>query len=129
MLPPPHKILRRGTPELEEALKKGEVHLSLPHTEWALWMDRSVEIKSVTTTPTTNTSNEEIEKTKASSSPQKEGETTPKTRKNITLTRFRDIIGHAAVKLRMEEILLPLALPQQLADSIGLHHMRGVPGV
>lgn len=32
--------------------------------------------------------------------------------------RFGDIIGHAAVKLRLEEVLLPLALPQDLAASI-----------
>jgi hypothetical protein len=33
-------------------------------------------------------------------------------------TRFADIIGHAAAKLRIEEILLPSALPPHLADSI-----------
>ena len=32
--------------------------------------------------------------------------------------RFRDIIGHAAAKLRLDEALLPLALPSSLADSI-----------
>ena len=31
-MPPPRKILRRGTPELEDALLKGEVLLSLPTT-------------------------------------------------------------------------------------------------
>jgi hypothetical protein len=31
---------------------------------------------------------------------------------------FKNIIGHQAVKLRMEEVLLPLALPTSLAQSI-----------
>mgnify|MGYP005848145281 CR=1 FL=1 len=34
------------------------------------------------------------------------------------LPRFCDIIGHGQVKLRCEEILLPLALPRHLANSI-----------
>lgn len=33
-------------------------------------------------------------------------------------TRFSDIIGHSSAKLRIEEILLPSALPPHLADSI-----------
>lgn len=33
-------------------------------------------------------------------------------------TRFRDIIGHTQAKLRLDEALLPLALPPDLADSI-----------
>jgi SpoVK/Ycf46/Vps4 family AAA+-type ATPase len=33
-------------------------------------------------------------------------------------TRFSDIIGHGSVKLRIDEILLPLALPPSLTDSI-----------
>jgi hypothetical protein len=35
-----------------------------------------------------------------------------------TSTRFSDIIGHASVKLRIDEMLLPLALPLTLAQSI-----------
>ncbi len=34
------------------------------------------------------------------------------------LPRFRDIIGHNAVKIRLDEVLLPLALPPLIADSI-----------
>ena len=33
-------------------------------------------------------------------------------------TRFSDIIGHGAAKLRLDEVLLPMALPPALADSI-----------
>jgi hypothetical protein len=35
-----------------------------------------------------------------------------------TSTRFSDVIGHASVKLRIDEMLLPLALPPALAQSI-----------
>jgi len=35
-----------------------------------------------------------------------------------SLPRFNDIIGHSAVKLRLDEVLLPLALPPALADTI-----------
>ena len=31
---------------------------------------------------------------------------------------FRDIIGHGQAKLRLDEALLPLALPRDLADSV-----------
>jgi disulfide oxidoreductase YuzD len=33
-------------------------------------------------------------------------------------TRFSDIIGHGAAKLRLDEMLIPLALPRCLADRI-----------
>ena len=33
-------------------------------------------------------------------------------------TRFSDIIGHGAAKLRLDEMLLPLALPIELAQSV-----------
>ena len=36
----------------------------------------------------------------------------------MSTVRFRDIIGHSTAKLRLEEALLPLALPPSLADSI-----------
>lgn len=41
-------------------------------------------------------------------------------------TRLRDIIGHAAVKLRIEEIILPLGLPFEVADSV-LKGIRSIP--
>jgi SpoVK/Ycf46/Vps4 family AAA+-type ATPase len=37
-------------------------------------------------------------------------------------TRFSDIIGHSDAKLRIDEILLPLALPSSLTDSV----LRGI---
>ena len=33
-------------------------------------------------------------------------------------TRFTDIIGHGSAKLRLDEMLLPLALPSSLANSV-----------
>jgi len=41
-------------------------------------------------------------------------------------TRFKDIIGHGAVKLRIEEMLLPMALPISVADSV-LTGIRALP--
>jgi len=41
-------------------------------------------------------------------------------------TRFSDIIGHGQAKLRLDEMLLPLALPPSLAASI-LKGVRAVP--
>jgi SpoVK/Ycf46/Vps4 family AAA+-type ATPase len=43
-----------------------------------------------------------------------------------TTTRFSDIIGHASVKLRIDEMLLPLALPPSLSESI-LTGVRSLP--
>ena len=41
-----------------------------------------------------------------------------KTSKGQVSIRFSDIVGHGAVKLRLDEVLLPMALPPALADSI-----------
>jgi ATP-dependent 26S proteasome regulatory subunit len=41
-------------------------------------------------------------------------------------TRFEDIIGHSAVKVRCDEILLPMALPTSVTDSI-LTGVRSLP--
>ncbi|KAL7448818.1 hypothetical protein ACHAWC_000950, partial [Mediolabrus comicus] len=41
-------------------------------------------------------------------------------------TSFRDIIGHGQAKLRLDEALLPLALPPDLADSV-LSGIRAAP--
>jgi len=43
-----------------------------------------------------------------------------------TLPRFSDIVGHGAVKLRIEEVLLPLALPPEIAQSV-LTGIRSIP--
>jgi hypothetical protein len=42
----------------------------------------------------------------------------PSSRNHLEQTRFADIIGHANAKLHMEELLLPLALPPEVADTI-----------
>ena len=41
-------------------------------------------------------------------------------------TRFKDIIGHGAVKLRIEEMILPMALPTTVAQSV-LTGIRALP--
>jgi hypothetical protein len=46
-----------------------------------------------------------------------DGNDVPKTLPTVTTT-FKNIIGHQAVKLRMEEVLLPLALPTSMCKSI-----------
>lgn len=40
--------------------------------------------------------------------------------------RFSDIIGHASVKLRIDELILPLGLPTFIAESV-LKGIRSVP--
>jgi hypothetical protein len=49
--------------------------------------------------------------------PQREKPENPQQEQYPT-TRFSDIIGHSHAKLRLDEALLPLALPSKLADSI-----------
>lgn len=44
----------------------------------------------------------------------------------ISTTRFDDIIGHGDVKVRMDELLLPLALPPSWTDSL-LRGVRALP--
>lgn len=41
-------------------------------------------------------------------------------------TRLKDIIGHASVKLRIDELILPLGLPAAIADSV-LTGIRSIP--
>jgi ATP-dependent Clp protease ATP-binding subunit ClpA len=190
LLPPPAKVLKRGTQEIEDAMKKGEVTLSLPPQELAAWLypqkqqqeecaidvedgstimasDSNGSIHSVYSNFPDDTSgmqpslNEEMhdgrgnhhhqvdeEATTQQTQQQKDDDdhggndsparascdasasstvdVTPsstrkrdvKTMSEQSRTRFRDIIGHGAVKLRLDEILLPLALPTNLADSI-----------
>ena len=175
-MPPPRKILRRGTPELEDALIKGEVLLSLPPTttnapiswtgrdssSWGESTNVSDEtsmigeekvLKPFMTLERKNDSGEttdggekEDECRSTTSSihednagsivykidTSKEGEehdddddddikaqkASKSMPKEIISTKFSDIIGHGPVKLRLEEVLLPLALPPSLADSI-----------
>jgi hypothetical protein len=136
-LPPPSKILRRGTPELEDALENGEVELSLPHHELTSWMGRSSGWKhaaTVTKEESKQGNFQDSTSTEGSTSSSSAGQTTndngqeenvlqepqqtKSKSKGVVSTKFNDIIGHSHVKLRLEEVLLPLALPPQLADSI-----------
>jgi SpoVK/Ycf46/Vps4 family AAA+-type ATPase len=41
-------------------------------------------------------------------------------------TRFKDVIGHGAAKMRIEEMLLPMALPPSVASSV-LIGIRALP--
>jgi len=45
---------------------------------------------------------------------------------NANVTQFKDIIGHQSVKLRLDEILLPLALPASISRTI-LKGVRSLP--
>eukprot|EP00536_Pseudo-nitzschia_multiseries_P002180 jgi/Psemu1/182982/e_gw1.29.141.1 len=45
---------------------------------------------------------------------------------NRAVVRFKDIIGHQSVKLRLDEVLLPLALPTALSNQI-LKGIRSLP--
>ena len=148
IMPPPKKVLRRGTPELQDALIKGEVLLSLPNNA-PTWIGRSWDGSADSPTMDLVSISQEDDKTKdvivlegkkspsktsvnatamvvhkMDSSKDEEDEDDFKSlktsagTKNIVATKFSDIIGHGAVKLRLEEVLLPLALPSSLADSI-----------
>lgn len=139
-LPPPRKILRQGTAELEDALENGEVELSLPQHELSSWMgnvrgwkcstvanDGSKPAKLQDSASKSSCTRTSCSKTAGQQTMNGGGneETVhqdlqvekPKQKAAVT-TKFRDIIGHGHVKLRLEEVLLPLALPQPLADAI-----------
>jgi SpoVK/Ycf46/Vps4 family AAA+-type ATPase len=183
LLPPPAKVLKRGTPEIEDAMNKGEVTFSLPPQELAVWlhphqeqqecaMDVLVEDGSIMASDSNGSMHsdysnfhddlsgiqtslnkemgderrnhqvedeEEATQTqrdddRAGNDPRASCDTSASSKADVTpsnarkrdiktmseqpKTRFRDIIGHGAVKLRLDEILLPLALPTNLADSI-----------
>lgn len=44
----------------------------------------------------------------------------------MEVTKLRDIIGHNDAKLRIQEVILPLVLPQEIVDSV-LTGIRSVP--
>ena len=193
-MPPPRKILRRGTPELDAAVEKGEIQLSLPtpprnthgswivnnddssqpsshgnnewsvskscliqshgyidHTEQILKRDYGNNNDDSATPPdieeedycstASNTSTESIQlerddldrfpKSNLETKTEKDAESTVTSKTRTTnaevSTRFRDIIGHGVVKLRLDEVLLPLALPPALADSILTGEQTSLP--
>jgi hypothetical protein len=164
-MPPPKKILRRGSSELEDALMKGEISLSLPQRELTSWMYET----AVSPGPSTNASEQskyaphqqgaapenrsdgraygagettngtekdylivahdrfddtdpitptEEPETTCGKAPMSSPEQISKASYRVTSTKFSDVIGHGAVKLRLDEVLLPLALPPALANSI-----------
>lgn len=142
-LPPPKKILRRGTTELATALQKGEVELSLPQYELAAWMgwgereppcdqkgeiSKEAGVKKYTlevdshqcrSTRDRLFSDHGQERVGKDGCTHKDLSSTPKKRKrNEKFPKFSDIIGHNHVKLRLEEVLLPLMLPSDIADNI-----------
>jgi hypothetical protein len=179
LLPPPAKVLKRGTPEIEDAMKKGEVTFSLPPQELASWLhpqkqqeSGAMDVEDASTLASDSNAsmhtdysnfhddtsgiqtslNEEMDEERGNHQVDEEEATQTqkyddrgndprascyasasskvdvapsnarkrdiKTMSEQPRTRFRDIIGHGAVKLRLDEILLPLALPTNLADSI-----------
>lgn len=174
-MPPPRKVLKLGSRELEEAVEAGEVVLSLERSEWNNSLpnewngncnpmrgttnstahptnyerhkdisgesSRSADYMTAADSPPSNCAalkpgspsrlpcptscEEKISKKKSCSRASEDRELNPESPESKT-PRFSDIIGHAAVKLRLDEVLLPLALPQKLADSI-LTGVRSMP--
>lgn len=154
MMPPPCKVMRKGSHELQAAIQSGNVELSLPQQEWSSWVssahhDEWHNSNVCETGESTNSgsfyvdngellSHETLDEDPSPpmlqpASQQSKGQTSSIKRSRPTqddereesdplidasLPRFSDIIGHSAVKLRLDEVLLPLALPPDLADSI-----------
>jgi ATPase family associated with various cellular activities (AAA) len=166
-MPPPYKVMRRGSQELEDAIQNGLVQLSLPPPEWSSWISTPSEpspwrvydscCQSCNATSgsclsagndvygpqgaeskmavdeddhddTTSCDPEEqddpgspppVKTSAASQEPQdNNNNNNDESVVDRSLPRFSDIIGHSAVKLRLDEVLLPLALPPTLADTI-----------
>jgi len=162
-MPPPKKVLRRGSRELEHALKVGDVKLSLPKQDWETWIltewdnnateasnaanDQTIDPGEVTRSSTNlvqplpgsifgvQIPSSDLGESRAdvNNNPREEGIESQKEESTASsldeklmlsdetgngLPKFKDIIGHAAVKLRLDEALLPLALSSDLADSI-----------
>lgn len=69
------------------------------------------------------------ERNKDSFSPERKSQlehSQPRSQAAATMTHLRDIVGHAAVKLRIDELLLPLGLPDSLVDTV-LTGSRSIP--
>lgn len=180
-MPPPRKILRRGSAEWKDAIVKGDIEESLPETGFGGWITQdlakipqntasppplvqeeltdmilSTDIHKDTGQRTRDESNgstmarQEGSEENISVRPhqagsdqdtsghnplnnaapyphQTESEGAFQTgmapvgqddTSNLITSRFCDIIGHGAAKLRLDEILLPLALPPDLTEGI-----------
>lgn len=166
-MPPPRKVMRRGSQELEQAVVVGAVNLSLPKQDWTSWLSFGWEgspqatrenISKISDSQYMQVSPGETERPAHHSSPHKANLATNVQRdpspipendpqsianenthpvhedplvleeasSNSHLPRFCDIIGHEEVKIRLDEVLLPLGLPRRLADSI-LTGVRSMP--
>ena len=164
-MPPPNKVMRRGSQELEDAIQNGHVQLSLPPQQWSSWISTPREASSWHVHDTCCESGESTssrqsagtvyhcpqggesampmyeddhdDPTPCDAEEQDDRGRSPLVKTSVTsqdqqdnnssneesivgrsLPRFNDIIGHSAVKLRLDEVLLPLALPPALADTI-----------
>lgn len=164
-MPPPSKVMRQGSQELEDAIKTGHVKLSLPHLEWSAWItpnpvqqwrdhpasqtgeptssrtvdtafcseddsstvaDEDAFSRTGCTTPTSTTSairsseqpHDQSSLSNKTSVASQEQENNSESFVDRSLPRFSDIIGHSAVKLRLDEVLLPIALPPAMVDTI-----------
>ena len=64
--------------------------------------------------------------TKATSSMNTKTKTNASANNMTSTVRFKDIIGHQSVKLRLDEVLLPMALPPSLSRAV-LKGVRSLP--
>lgn len=168
-MPPPRKVLRRGSHELEAAITEGVVTLSLPQQDWNSWIvnewfkrdtdesyfeslhhmsdagettssrssclptfepHHSLDFQNATTsrndeqTEDHGSTREDMvpahvdEDYDRHKGPDQSSVTDENSGQATRLPRFSDIIGHNAVKIRLDEVLLPLALPPAITDSI-----------
>jgi SpoVK/Ycf46/Vps4 family AAA+-type ATPase len=150
-MPPPCRVYKVNTMDFNKSTK-GSLYSSLPtatasitsihsvcspdDTDTTLYHSyqfeeitpKSVEsssskyIKSNTITTCTDMEDQVTRKRKCSSNDRHD---TPS--HMLETTTFKDIIGHGAVKLRIDELLLPMTLPKELKDSIFLSGVRSMP--
>lgn len=153
-MPPPSSVYRVGTLQFEQALQRGSLHLSLDgdpspsSNSTAVIESHSPPPPSVSQSqsqddsPGSDNHSVPVEPmasatSRSSSLSSSSGSTTQPSRKRkmsprdasdcvMEKTRFEDIIGHSAVKVRCDEILLPMALPTSVTDSI-LTGVRSLP--
>jgi len=93
--------------------------------------DDAIYNTTTTTTNNNNNNNSSSDSTQVGLQNSQQHQQTRKRRKpdesvQQEKARLKDIIGHGAVKLRIDEIILPLGLPPAVADSV-LTGIRAVP--
>eukprot|EP00934_Nitzschia_sp_Nitz4_P003717 Nitzschia sp. Nitz4//scaffold2_size372955//159091//160464//NITZ4_000413-RA/size372955-snap-gene-0.27-mRNA-1//1//CDS//3329546748//3707//frame0 len=126
-MPPPGRIFKQGSLELQNAVELGDVELSLPKDNWEQWIASNPNEaphrspSSLSTFPreypglTKNRSHLVEHSTSEETQPANEDDTCMSDTK---MPRFHDIVGHDAIKERLDEVLLPLALPPSIAKQI-----------